>query len=451
MTKTWQKEIDKYESRTPKSKELWQQAEKVMPMGTASNARWYAPYPMFVRVANGSHLMDVDGNEYIDHNLSFGALLAGHCHPTVTEAVRRQMSCGTMYGMCHDLEHKVAEEIIKRYPFVEKVRFANTGTEATLHAIRLAKAFTGRDAIVKMEGAYHGLHDQVMISVKPDEKEWGASHRPARVAFGAGVNEAEQNTFVAQFNDLVSLQLAMADPFNKVAAVIIEPVMMNCGVILPEKNYLQGVRELCWQRGALLIVDEVKSGGMGYGGATEEYLLSPDIVCLSKSIGGGFPLAAFGASTEIMKVITNRKMFHAGTYNANPIGMAAGLATLREVLTKEAYTKARELNKKLSIGYKNILEGAGIKGAVTSVGVNGAVTFGVEKVSNYREWSKINTDVWEHYWFGMVNRGIIPQPYWWDEEWTVSVAHTEADIDKHLVALAELAPELAEKAEAQSV
>ena len=448
MTRSWQSEIEKYEQRTPKSKELHQKASKVLPMGTASNARWYAPYPLFIRLAGHSHVMDVDNNEYIDHNLSFGALLAGHRHEAVIKAVHHQLEVGTMYGMCHDLEYQVAEEIIKRYPFVEQVRFASTGTEATMHAIRLAKAATGRDAIVKIEGAYHGLHDAVMISVKPKEEEWGPGYRPTPIAFSAGINDVEEDVHVAQFNNIGSLKMALSDCV-KPAAVIIEPVMMNCGVILPESGYLQAVRDLCARSGALLIFDEVKSGGIGYGGAAEEYNVTPDIVCLSKSIGGGFLLAAFGARAEIMKVITERKMFHAGTYNANPVSMAAGLVTMRDVLTREAYDKARELNKKLSDGYRRIMEENKVVGAVNSIGVNGSITFGVPVVRSYREWSKIDTDTWEHYWFAMVNRGVIPQPYWWDEEWCVSVVHTEKDIDTHLEVLAEIAPDLRKNAEAR--
>ncbi|SRR6266566_1289247 len=438
-----------YESRTQKSKALWEKANKVLPMGTASNARAYDPYPLFIAGAAGSRLVDVDGNEYVDYNLSFGALLTGHRHPVVLEAVRKQLSLGTMYGMCHDLEAEVAEEILKRYPFLAKVRFASTGTEATMHAIRLAKSYTGRDYIVKMEGAYHGLHDAVMISVKPLAGQWGPGFEPLSVPFGEGVST--NLTHVAQFNDLRSLELSLDKVFpDQVAAVIVEPVMMNMGVLLPFPSYLQSIRELCTKYGALLIFDEVKSGGIGYGGAASEFEVTPDIVCLSKSIGGGFPLAAFGASLSIMKVIEDRRMFHAGTYNANPISMAAGLATLKYVLTRDAYGQARTLSDLLAVGYKRILTENGISGLVTNVGVNGSVAFGVDTIRSYRDWAKADMNMWERYWLGMVNRGVIPQPYGGDEEWTVSVVHTEEDIIRHLEVLAEVARSLKEKARAAS-
>jgi glutamate-1-semialdehyde 2,1-aminomutase len=418
---------------------LWEKARKVLPMGTASNSRMYEPYPIYIDHAEGSKLWDVDGNEYVDHNLSFGAVVVGHRNPTVMSAVSRQLAVGTMYGISHPLECELAEEICRRFPFLDRVRFANSGTESTLHALRLAKAFSGRSKIVKMEGAYHGLHDAVMVSVKPGEERWGSSCLPTPVPASAGVDLEDSHTLVAQFNDAECLEQVLQQVKGDVAAVIIEPVMMNIGVLPPKPGYLEAVRKLCTQYGALLIFDEVKTSSMSYGGAAEYYRIVPDIVCLSKSIGGGLPLAAFAFTEEISKVIETRKMMHAGTYNANPVVIAAGLAALRDVLTPDKYEGMRNLSDKLADGYRRILSQASIPGLVTNAGINGAVTFGVESVSNYREWSKMDTDVWTAFWFGMVNRGVIAQPYWWDEQWTLSIAHTQSDIDKHLAALEEVA------------
>jgi glutamate-1-semialdehyde 2,1-aminomutase len=434
-----EKELQAYESRTPKSKAAWEKARKVMPMGTASNSRMYEPYPLFIARACGSKVWDVDGNEYIDHNLSFGALVAGHRHPVVMDAVSRQLGVGTMYGMSHELEAELADEICRRYPFVDRVRFSNSGTECTLHAIRLAKAYSGKTKIVKMEGAYHGLHDAVMVSVKPTEENWGGSLSPSPVAASAGVSLRAGDTLIAQFNDLESLQSVLNNFASEVAAVIVEPVMMNVGVLVPKPGYLQAVRELCTRNGVLLIFDEVKTSSMSYGGASETFGVTPDIVCLSKSIGGGFPLAAFASTAEIMESIESRKMMHAGTYNANPVVIAAGLATLKDVLTPGSYGDMRAKSDALANGYRDIVEETGLTGTVTNAGVNGAVTFGVEHVSNYREWSKMNTDMWQCFWFGMVNQGVIPQPYWWDEQWTISVAHTNGEIERHLEAFREVA------------
>ncbi len=436
-----EKEIEQYQSRTPNSKALWEKARKVMPMGTASNSRMYEPYPIYIDHAEGSKVWDVDGNEYIDHNLSFGAIVVGHRHPAVMAAVTKQLTIGTMYGMSHGQECELAEEIIRRYTFLDRVRFANSGTESTLHALRLAKAFSGKSKIAKMEGAYHGLHDAVMVSVKPGEESWGASCVPTPVPASAGVDLEDSHTLVAQFNDAECLEQVLQRAKGDVAAVIVEPVMMNIGVLPPKPGYLEAVRKLCTQYGALLIFDEVKTSSMSYGGAAEYYHITPDIVCLSKSIGGGLPLAAFAFTEEISKVIETRKMMHAGTYNANPVVIAAGLAALRDVLTADKYEGMRNLSDKLADGYRKILGEAGVPGIVTNAGINGAVTFGVESVSNYREWSKMNTDMWTTFWFGMVNRGVIAQPYWWDEQWTLSLAHTEADIEKHLAALKDVAAE----------
>jgi glutamate-1-semialdehyde 2,1-aminomutase len=290
-----------------------------------------------------------------------------------------------------------------------------------------------------MEGSYHGLHDAVMVSVKPTPENWGEALCPAPVAASAGVSVDNSNTLVAQFNDIESLESILTKFASEVAAVIIEPVMMNVGVLLPNEGYLQAVMELCRQQGVLLIFDEVKTSSMSYGGASEVFGIAPDIVCLSKSIGGGFPLAAFASSSEIMEVIESRKMMHAGTYNANPVVIAAGLATLKEVLTPGSYAELRRKSDVLADEYREILADAGIPGVVTHAGVNGAVSFGLDQVSNYRQWSKMNTEIWQCFWFGMVNRGVIAQPYWWDEQWTMSVAHTDEHIDRHAEAFRQVA------------
>jgi len=440
VTTLLETEIELYQKRAPRSKQLWERARKVMPMGTASNSRMYEPYPIYIDHAEGSRVWDVDGNEYLDHNLSFGAMVVGHRNPAVMNAVAKQLTIGTMYGISHPLECELAEEICRRFPFLDRVRFSNSGTESTLHALRLAKAFTGKPKIVKMEGAYHGLHDAVMISVKPGSNRWGDSCIPSPVPASAGVYmDHDPNTLVAQFNDAGCLEKVLQQSKGEVAAIILEPVMMNIGVLPPKLGYLQAVRELCTRYGALLIFDEVKTSSMSYGGAAEYYRIFPDIVCLSKSVGGGLPLAAFAFTEEISEVIESRKMMHAGTYNANPVVVAAGLAALRDVLTPYKYESMRSLSDKLAEGYRRILAKAGVPGIVTNAGINGAVTFGVESVSNYRQWSTMNTEMWTAFWFGMVNRGVIPQPYWWDEQWTMSVAHTEADVDTHLAALEDVA------------
>ena len=440
-----QNEIEIYQKRTPRSREAHARALKRVPLGVASNYRAYDPYPLFAREGQGGHLRDIDGNEYVDFNLCFGALMAGHSHPAVIKAVEARLHKGTMFGMPHDAEWELAEEICARFP-VDMVRFGNSGTEATMHAVRLARAATGRDRIIKMEGGYHGLHDSVLVSLKPKANEAGDPAAPNPVPGGEGVPKATiQNTLISQFNDLATIERLFQKYPGEIAAVIVEPIMMNVGILMPEKGYHQGLREITAKHGALLIFDEVKTGAkLAYGGACEYFDVKPDIVCLAKSIGGGFSLAAFGARREVMRLISDHRVFHGGTYNTNPVAMAAGLATFREVLTRQAYEHVNRLNKKLVDGYQKQIDKNGLSGYVVSAGANGAMMFFPRALRNYRDWLTIDSDIWRHYWFGMANRGVIPQPYWWDEQWTISVAHTEADIEKHLSAFAEIAPAIAQ-------
>jgi glutamate-1-semialdehyde 2,1-aminomutase len=414
-----QKELDTFERRTPKSHEAHNKNLRRIPLGVASNYRHYDPWPIFVKEASGSKFRDLDGNEYIDHNLTFGALMAGHCHPAVMKAVEKRLSTGTMFGMPHDMEWELAEEICTRFP-VDMCRFGNSGTEATMHAIRLARAATGRDKIIKFEGAYHGLHDSALVSVKPHAPDFGDIENPTPVTGGLGVPQsAIANVKIATFNNLGSVERRFKENPDQIAAIILEPILMNVGLCMPQPGFLQGLRDLCNKYGALLIFDEVKS------------------------IGGGLPLAAFGASASVMDLISQHKVFHGGTYNTNPVSMAAGLATFREVLTRENYAHIEKLSLKLVHGYRKIIAKVGLQAYIAQAGANGALMFYPKEIVNYRDWTAVDIDLWRHYWFAMVNRGVMPQPYWWDEQWTISVQHTEADIDKHLSAFDDIAASLA--------
>ena len=439
-----QKEIDLYKKRTPRSHEAHRKAVKRVPLGVASNYRFYDPYPLFVAEGRGGHIRDLDGNDYIDQNLCYGALMAGHGHPAVIRAVERQMKRGTLYGMCHTMELELADEICARFP-VDMVRFNNSGNEATMFAIRLARAATGRMRIVKIEGGYHGGHDGVSVSVKPKSGQFGDPADPTPVISSAGTLPATtEYTLVAPFNDLAAMERLFARYTGEIAGVILEPIMMNIGVCMPEDGYLVGLREITARHGAMLIFDEVKTGAkLARGGACEYFGIRPDIITLGKSIGGGFPLAAFAAGSEAMQQIAQQKMFHAGTYNTNPIVMAAGLAAFREVLTPAAYDHINGLSVKLVDGYNQIIRKTGMTAYAIGACANGALMLYSKPIRNYRDWYEIDHEVWMHYWFGMVNRGVIAQPYWWDEQWTISVQHTGRDIDQHLQAFAEIAPALA--------
>jgi len=446
------KEIAAYEKRTPKSAEAHKRALQRIPLGVASNYRAYDPYPIFVKRGAGSKLWDIDGNEYIDHNLCFGALMAGHCHPAVVKAIEGALHIGTTFGMPHHMEWELAEEICARYP-VEMVRFGSSGTEVTMHACRMARAATKRDKILKFEGAYHGLHDTALVSVKPKAGEYGDPNAPTSVPGGMGVPKASiDNVTIAAFNNLASAENRFKQFPGQIAAIILEPILMNVGLCMPQPGFLQGLRDIATKNGALLIFDEVKTGAkLAWGGASEFFGVKPDMICLAKSIGGGAPLGAFGASRAVMDLISQHKVFHGGTYNTNRISMAAGLATFREVLTRENYAHVGKLSEKLTEGYRKTVAKVGLQAYVVSAGVNGALMLYPQEIRNYRDWTAIDVDLWRHYWFAMVNRGVLAQPYWWDEQWTISVQHTETDIDKHLAVFEEIAPALAQAQQERGV
>src|SRR2546423_8709948 len=249
---------------------------------------------------------------------------------------------------------------------------------------------------------------------------------------------------MATFNNLETVERRLKENLNEIAAIILEPIMMNVGLCMPQKGFLEGLRQLCDKYGALLIFDEVKTGAkLCWGGASEYFGVSPDMICLAKSIGGGFPLAAFGTHKRVMDLISDHKVFHGGTYNTNPVSMSAGLATFREVLTRENYAHVDKLSSKLADGYRKIVNKSGLQAYIASAGANGALMLYPQEIRNYRDWLTIDIDLWRHYWFAMVNRGVMAQPYWWDEQWTISVQHTAADIDKHLAAFEDVAPALA--------
>lgn len=440
-----ERELETFKGRTRKSLEALNRASEVLPLGCGSNFRAYPPHPVFADHARGGRLWDVDGNEYIDFGLCFGALMAGHCHPKVVAAIESRLERGTMWGMPDELSEELAREICSRFP-VEKVRFANSGTEATMHAVRLARAHTGRSRIIKFEGCYHGVHDAALVSFKPSLELAGDATHPIPVPASEGIPQAViDNTLPASFNDLDSVERLLKENSREVAAIILEPIMMNIGIAMPDEGYLQGLRELCREHGALLIFDEVKTGvKLRRGGASEYFSIRPDIITLAKSIGGGTSLAAFAASAEIMDTVGSGRAFHAGTYNTNPLAMAAGIATLKEVLTDDAYHRVFALNERLMKGYAEIIEREGVPGYVICAGANGTLMLSTKRVRNYRDWLSIDDHRWRIYWFGMLNRGVIVQPWAWDEQWTVSVAHTEEDIDRHIAAFADIAPMVAQ-------
>jgi glutamate-1-semialdehyde 2,1-aminomutase len=432
---TLQAEVARFEERTPRSRALYGRAKAVMPFGVTSSFQVGDPYPLYLASGHGSRVTDVDGHEYVDYHNGFGTMVVGHSHPAVRAAIERAAATGTHFAATTEIAIAFAEEVARRFR-VEQVRFTNSGTEATMDAIRTARAFTGREILLKIEGSYHGHHDAVMYSVVPTMDSSGPRERPWSVPFSRGIPEDTANTTkVVPFNDVEALERTLAEHEGKVAALIMEPVMMNIGIVLPQDGYLQSVRELCDRHGVVLIYDEVKTGvTIAPGGATEYFGVQPDMVCLAKAIGGGTPVGAFCGRADIMDEIT-KGVAALGTFNGNPLSMAAGLATLTEVLTDDAYEYLAKLGTRLVDGLQRVLDDAGIPAVTTDLGCKGSITFRKEHLLRYRDFQEVDDSLFDAYWYWVVNRGIYQTPGK-EEQWTISVQHTEDDIDHTIEVLA---------------
>src|SRR6185312_11931903 len=382
------REEAEFRRRTPRSLEIHERAKHSLPMGVSSSFQAVPPYPLFISRAEGSHIWDYDGNEYADFHLGFGSLLVGHSHPLLVAALRDQLGKGSLYSLpCPDTVY-LAEELVRRFAPIEQVRFCNSGTEATMDALRLARAFAGRDKIVKIEGSYHGHHDTVLMSTKPSVEAAGPADHPNTVPASQGIpRDIKSNTIIAPYNNVEELDRILTEHEGEVAAVITEAVLMNVGIILPEEGYLQSVRAVTRRHGVLLIFDEVKTGvTVAPGGVTEIYPVEPDLICLAKSIGGGMPIGAFGGREEIMRHINHDEVIHLGTFNGNPMSMRAGLVTLTEIFTPQAHAHANSLSKQLANSYIGIIEEFDMPMHVAQIGAKGCAMFRYERARNYRAW-----------------------------------------------------------------
>jgi glutamate-1-semialdehyde 2,1-aminomutase len=427
---------------TQKSKALYERALHSLPQGVGSSFQAGDPYPIYLREGHGSHVWDVDDNEYVDTHGGFGCMVVGHAHPKIVEAITRAAKTGTHFAAPTEDMVLFAEELCRRFQ-LEKVRFANSGTEATMSAIRVARAATGRDDIVKIEGSYHGHHDQVMFSVVPNADVMGGREQPSSIPMSLGVPKyLEGHTHVVPFNDLVVLERLLRERGDEIACLIIEPVMMNIGIAEPEPGYLQGLKDLLHRYGALLIYDEVKCGAaIAAGGATERYGVVPDLTCLAKAIAGGTPGAAFGGRADVMETI-ERGAAQQGTFNGNPLVAAAGLAALTEVLVPDAYEYLGKLGTRMASGCAAAMSQYGIPGHAVDLGAKGCVSYRPTPLRNYRDFLEANDEIFNASYPWMVNRGCFMTPGD-EEQWTLSVQHTEEDVDQYVESFTELCAELA--------
>jgi glutamate-1-semialdehyde 2,1-aminomutase len=433
-------ELAIFRSRTPKSQVLNTRAWESMPAGVASSFQYYAPHPVMADRAAGSRIWDMDGNEYVDFNMGFGALFSGHSHPILAAALHEQIGRGTLFVTPCET-NALAAELLKERFGLDLFRFTNSGTEATHDAIRLARAFTGRDRIVKVEGGYHGHHDEVMISMKPSLEEAGDPNSPNSVPSTKGIPASlVREVSVVQYNDPVALERELAK--GDVAAFIVEPVMENIGICLPVNDYLTKVREITQRYGTMLIFDEVKTGiTAGFGGASGHFGVKPDLLCLAKSIGGGLPVGAFGGRADVMSQISEGQVLHLGTFNGNPLCSAAVVAVLRDICTREAIAETIEKNAGMMAHMQTIIDAYGLPAHLVQMGAKGCVTFSEKLVENYRDYKSTDFDLAYALWIWGINRGILLPPGL-DEQWLVSILHTEADLTHHLEVFESFAQEL---------
>ena len=435
-----EREMAVYAERTTASQAATERARKVMPAGVPSSFQAYDPWPVVVKHARGSRMVDVDDNEYVDYDMGFGALFAGHMNPHVEAAVRDQLDHGTLYVTPCELNAEVGELLAERYGF-PMWRPTNSGTEATMDAIRLARGATGREKIVKVEGGYHGHHDEVMISNKPGLDAAGPPDAPNSVPQSGGITKGTiMDVDVVPFNDAEALDRALAA--GDVACFIVEPVMENIGICLPDDGYLRQVREICDRHGTLLIFDEVKTGiTAGYGGATHQLGVRPDLITLAKSIGGGFPVGAFGGKAEYMDLITDGTVLHLGTYNGNPLVMAAVQATLSTACTREVVDATIARNDRLVDACQAIIDASGIPAHTVRFGAKGCITWSTERVRNYRDYKATDFDLAFAQWIHGINRGVLLPPGL-DEQWLISVMHDDDDAMRYAAVFQEFVDEL---------
>ena len=435
-------EEDRFRQARPRSHQLWTEAREALPRGVPSSFQDAAPQPIFMDRGKGSRVWDVDGNEYVDFHNGFGVMVVGHAHPKIVEAVRRRIELGSHFAQPVEDDIVVARELARRFG-QPRWRFTNSGTESTLDAVRIARGFTGRDRLIKIEASYHGHHDALMVSVEPPPDRMGPPDQPASFPQSEGIPRAVvELTTVVPFNDVPALERAFAAHPGEVAAVIVEPAMMNVGIVLPDTGYLDKIKDLVHKHGALLIFDEVKTGvTIAPGGATERFHVAPDLVALAKAIGGGLPCGAVGGRDDVMGVIEEKRVAQMGTFNGNPLTMAASKTTLLEILDAKAYAHFDALAETLQGGLDEAISHHELPFHVITLAARGGVTYRAQRVRNYRDYLEIDKTLSYLSWLYQSNRGVLMAPGA-EENWTLSVQHSVDDVQRYIDNFTEMARDL---------
>lgn len=419
--------------RFSKSAKLLDKAKNILPGGVNSPVRAFRAVggnPIFIKKAKGSKIYDIDGNVFIDYVGSWGPMILGHCHPKVASAIKKAVDKGTSYGAPTPLEVELAKLVLEAFPSMEMVRFVNSGTEAAMGAIRLARAYAGRDKIIKFEGCYHGHADSLLVKAGSGATTLGVPDSP-------GVpKDIAKNTYTAVYNDIDSVKSLFEKDPEGIACVIVEPVPGNMGVVLPKNDFLKNLKDVCRKYGAVLIFDEVMSGFRStFGGVQKLYKIDPDMTCLGKVIGGGLPVGAFGGKRKIMEKLSPAgPVYQAGTLSGNPLAMTAGIETLKQLKEKDVYEKLLKTTNQICGGIEEVAKRKAVPVWIARSGSMFTLFFNNKPVHNYSDAKKSNLEQFSKYFRTMLENGIYLPPSQFEAAF-VSTAHTKADVEKTLAAV----------------
>ncbi|HEX9123517.1 MAG TPA: aspartate aminotransferase family protein [Actinomycetota bacterium] len=415
-----------------RSLEYREVAKSHLPGGVSSSWQSWPPHPIYVSHGKGSRVWDIDGNEYVDYHNGYGVMVMGHAHPKVVEAVQKRVELGTHFAQPTEDALVCAQNLAERFG-LPYWRFGNSGTEATLDACRIMRAVTGRKKLLKVEGTYHGHHDSLMVSVFPSKEEAGPREHPASLPQTLGMPDGIlEQVICVPFNDAEAVRRAFEDHPGQIAGMIVEPAMSNCGLVLPDPGYLQALKDACHANGALLAFDEVKTGcTLAWGGAVEAFGVVPDVVCLAKAIGAGLPCGAIGGTEEAMGMIVRGELEQVGTFNGNPLTMAAMKVNLTEVLTMDAYAEFDRVNGLLE-RCNEVIEKHRLPASMKLLGAKGSIDWHPEPIHEYRDLWDIDDRIPQLAWLWQLNRGVFKSPGSKWESWTSSIVHTDEDVRRYV-------------------
>jgi glutamate-1-semialdehyde 2,1-aminomutase len=433
---TLENAINDYKAKTARSRQLYEEALRVMPGGNSRSTIFFDPYPFYIARGEGARIWDADGVERLDFNGNYTSLILGHANANVVKAIQQAAGRGMSYPGPSEHEIRLAEILTARIPSLETIRFTNSGTEATMNAVRVARAFTGRSKIAKFEGAYHGTHDWVLVSVTPDLEQAGSRKRPKAVPASAGIPPAVlKHVVVLPWNDTEACAKILERHGSDIAALLVDPSLGVGGVLPPREGFLERLREVTARLGILMIFDEVISFRVAPGGAQERFGIRPDLTTLGKIIGGGLAVGAFGGRADVMNYYDPRggkgRISHGGTFNANPLTMAGGVATM-EQLTPEAYARLDALGERVRDGVRRLLKRLKRPGQVTGVGSLFCLHWTKARLSDYRSSRPTDPQAPARVFMGLLNEGVLLTQRGLG---ACSLAMTDADVDRFVEAL----------------